>query len=315
VFECFDGNYVWNLSVLIALASGGSLDEIDRACRSLHEAAGDTSDAATAAFLREWSRVADQLVALAEEDQARGRVLSAGQKYGRTATYLGIAERMQRPDAPFRAAVYERMLDLFWRSVELQGEPTQRVEVPYGYSALPAYLMTPPTDGPTPCMIQWNGLDSTKEMLYQSRLADELARRGIATLMVDTPGKLPVPHYWDHVLWVWGKEDVDELMAVAPQITLDGVVEHIDVPFLILHGENDRQIPLGDAHRSYEQAVRSPKRELKIFPSAIGATEHVGVDNLPLTTSYIADWIAETFAERSAVSTDGARPSTAGIAR
>ena len=44
-----------------------------------------------------------------------------------------------------------------------------------------------------------------------------------------------------------------------------GVVEKITVPFLIAHGANDRQIPLEYAHRSYEQAVNSPKRELRVF--------------------------------------------------
>jgi len=38
----------------------------------------------------------------------------------------------------------------------------------------------------------------------------------------------------------------------------DGVVEQITVPYLITHGANDRQIPIDDAHRSYEQATASP---------------------------------------------------------
>ena len=34
----------------------------------------------------------------------------------------------------------------------------------------------------------WNGLDSTKEHMYCSGFQNELARRGINTLMVDCPG-------------------------------------------------------------------------------------------------------------------------------
>jgi dienelactone hydrolase len=384
MFEYFDDNYVWNLSVLLALSLGGSLDEIDRACRPLRDPGLGTGEEATEAFLREWSRIADQLVELGDEDCARHRYLSAGEKYERAAMYLGIAERMQAPDALERLGVYERMLTLFSRSIDLQGEPAERVEIPFGDALLPAYLLAPRRNGPAPCVLQWNGLDSTKEMLYGSRLAHELARRGVATLMVDTPGsgdalrrfgltarpeteewasacidylqlrdevsaehvgivgwslggyyapraaafdrrlslcvawganhnwgqrqlqrldnegELPVPHYWDHVLWVWGQPDLEHFMGMAPRITLDGVVERIEAPFLIVHGENDRQIPLADAHRSYDQAIRSSKRELKIFTKSIGASEHVGLDNLSLPRTYIADWIAETFAEQGA---------------
>ena len=46
---------------------------------------------------------------------------------------------------------------------------------------------------------------------------------------------------------------------------LDGVVERITMPFLIVHGENDRQIPLEYALRSYDQAVNAPTRDLRIF--------------------------------------------------
>ncbi|MBP1823293.1 fermentation-respiration switch protein FrsA (DUF1100 family) [Mycobacterium sp. OAE908] len=56
------------------------------------------------------------------------------------------------------------------------------------------------------------------------------------------------------------------------------MVEKITIPFLICHGSNDRQIPVEYAHRSYEQAVATPKRQLRIFtptraaPSTSGST-------------------------------------------
>lgn len=109
-------------------------------------------------------------------------------------------------------------------------------------------------------------------------------------------GDRPVPHYWDHVMWVWGKDNLDEFMQFAPQVSLVGVVDNIDVPFLITHGANDRQIPIKYAHQSYAEAVRSPKRELKVFTEREGGVEHVSADNMEPVRSYIADWIADTFA-------------------
>lgn len=110
-------------------------------------------------------------------------------------------------------------------------------------------------------------------------------------------GDRPVPHYWDHVTWVFGKKTLDEFMAWAPCMTLDGVVEKIRVPFLVTHGEGDRQIPVDYARQSYEQAVNSPKRELHITAKADFEVEHCGADNGTILRDYIADWVGETFAE------------------
>jgi fermentation-respiration switch protein FrsA (DUF1100 family) len=108
-------------------------------------------------------------------------------------------------------------------------------------------------------------------------------------------GENPVPHYWDHVMWVFGSPDIDSFMAWAPAMCLDGVVEKIAVPFLVTHGEGDRQIPVEYAHRSYEQAVNAARRDLRIFTPKDFEVEHCGADNGTVGRDYIADWIAEQF--------------------
>ncbi|BDZ44248.1 hypothetical protein GCM10025866_01570 [Naasia aerilata] len=60
--------------------------------------------------------------------------------------------------------------------------------MPYEDSSLPGYFYRAPGDGPHPVIIQWNGLDSTKEMAYYSQFPQMLAQRGVSTLMIDTPG-------------------------------------------------------------------------------------------------------------------------------
>jgi len=120
----------------------------------------------------------------------------------------------------------------------------------------------------------------------------EMQRRRLAR-----EGDRPVPHYWDHVQWVFGKTSLDEFMAWAPNMCLDGVVEKITVPFLVTHGRGDRQIPVEYAYRSFEQATKSPKRELKIFEKTDFEIEHCGADNGTIGRDYLADWISETFQE------------------
>jgi len=109
-------------------------------------------------------------------------------------------------------------------------------------------------------------------------------------------GENPVPHYWDHVMWVWGQPDLGSFMEYCRNITLDGQVEKLRMPFLVTHGGGDRQIPASDADDSYNQAVNSIRRHKRIFTPADFEVEHCGADNGTVMRDYIADWCAETFA-------------------
>ena len=72
LFQYFPNNYVWNLSVNIAIESGGRIGEIEDMCRPLLQAAAQGEDAGTAQFLAQWIKVADRLSGLATEDEAKG---------------------------------------------------------------------------------------------------------------------------------------------------------------------------------------------------------------------------------------------------
>jgi pimeloyl-ACP methyl ester carboxylesterase len=390
VFEYFpEGPYTYNLSVVATLNSGGLIDEVDRACRRITEAAAAGEDAGTPVFLQAWRDLTDQLVGQAEDAEKAGHTRTAGQLYFRASNYLAQAERMLAHSDPNRVPTYKRLLELAQKAFDLHSPNVSRVAIPYEGTTLPAYFSQAPGDGPAPVIILVNGLDSTKEHMYSSNHWEELAARGISCLMLDQPGtgealrlqgltaridteawvgaavdwletrpdvdasrigivgwslggyyapraaafekrlalcvawganhdwgavqrrrkeregERPVPHYWEHVLWVWGFEVaagdddnvLDAFLDFADDVNLDGVVEHITVPFLIAPGANDRQIPVAMAHRSYEQAVNSPKRELRVFTPEEGATEHIGLDHLPHVSTFIADWVADTFAE------------------
>jgi len=121
----------------------------------------------------------------------------------------------------------------------------------------------------------------------------------VQQLRLAEQGDRPVPHYWDHVQWVWGAANMDDFLQIAPRVTLRGVLDRIRVPFLVVHGEHDRQIPLTYAYQTYDDLVNSPKRELRVFTDREGGVEHCSVDNMPLVRDYLCDWIAETVAELS----------------
>lgn len=106
-------------------------------------------------------------------------------------------------------------------------------------------------------------------------------------------GENPVPHYWKHVQWVFGAKDMEDFLAKAEHMHLNGVLDRIRVPFLVTHGEHDRQIPLKYAHRTYEQLVNCPKKDLFIFTAREGGVEHSSLDNPLNAGNRIADWLAE----------------------
>ena len=144
LFQYFPNNYVWNLAVNMALESGGQIGEIEDMCGPLREAAARGNDAGTAEFLEQWVKMADKLLALAAEDEARGRLLSASRKGQRAALYLIVAERMQGHGHPGREATFARAQHAFRHAVQIGGENAERVEIPYEGKTLPALLTPPP---------------------------------------------------------------------------------------------------------------------------------------------------------------------------
>lgn len=131
MFRYFPTNYVWNLSVNLALEMGARIGEIVEMCEPLLEAAKQPDAEGTRAFRQTWAEMADKLCDMAREDEALGRLLSAGEKYNRAATYYLTCERLQAHGAPGRMALYQRFLDTFARGVALSKENCERVEIPY----------------------------------------------------------------------------------------------------------------------------------------------------------------------------------------
>ena len=234
LFEYFP-NYIWNLSVAIAMESGGQIGEIVDMCQPIRDAAAGGADAGTPQFMAQWAAMGEKLIGLAAEDEARGRALSASNKLERASLYLFNAERMQGHGHPGREATYARARETFDRSTALGQLNRERVEVPLAHGTMPALFTRAPGEGRKPVVVYCNGLDSCKELLYWSRLPHELARRGISTLCVDQPGSgealrlqgLPVdPHSesWASraVDWLEAQPEVDPARIGMTGISLGG---------------------------------------------------------------------------------------------
>lgn len=232
MFRYFPTNYVWDLSVNLAIEMGARIGEIEEMCKPLVEAAKQPDAAGTAAFRETWAKMADKLCGLAEEDEAAGRLFSAGEKYNRASTYYLTCERLQAHGAPGREALYQRVLQTFARGIELAKENCERVEIPYEGAHISGLLVRAEgVDGPAPILLQVNGLDSTKEMKYRVGLPAWLAKRGVSSLIIDQPGtgealrlhnltaRYDSEHWASRVVdWLETRSDVD-----AKRIGMEGV--------------------------------------------------------------------------------------------
>ena len=93
--------------------------------------------------------------------------------------------------------------------------------------------------------------------------------------------------------WVVGAPDNETALEWAKKFTLEGVADKVECPFLLLHGENDRVVPIAEAHKLYA-AIGSKRKEFRIFTAEEGGAEHCQVDHRQLGVDYIGDWLLKT---------------------
>lgn len=386
MFEYFPGHYSWNMGLMMALQLGGELTEIDRACRPLRPLAArpDARDdpGAQQAWAEAWSALARQLADYGHRDAGAGHPLSAARKFRRACIYMFTAERMTSHRLPQKAERYAFMVDCFERWVRLGGLPIEFVRIPYEGTTLPALWYRAPGGGAAPAMIHFDGFDVTKEWMALCGTAEEFARRGVSTLMVDHPGigaalrlqglaMNPDSERWaaaaldwlearqaangdvdasrvgvvamslggyyapraaafeprltcciawgarwdnegshgrilrdpqaarsvtgwiDHALWYYGARTTEEAAERIGRMTLDGVMDRIRCPLLVVHGSGDRQVPIEQAQRMIDEARNSPRAELRLFGPEEGGVEHVNGDLFSVAVDVMADWAAD----------------------
>ncbi len=108
-------------------------------------------------------------------------------------------------------------------------------------------------------------------------------------LRPDSPVSVPA----FQLAWVMGVEGFEAALERTRAFTLAEVMPRIRCPLLIVHGAEDRQIPLADAERAFQAATGTAVKELKVFTAAEGGTQHCQLDNRSLAIDYITDWVAD----------------------
>ncbi|WP_089102845.1 alpha/beta hydrolase [Streptomyces hyaluromycini] len=369
MFEYFPKNYMWSGAVTLSIMAGGELGQIHRAMAPLRDTEPDAD-----AWANAWDGAGALQAELGETELQLGLRRAAIARFLRASTYHLTGER-QTPPGPVKTNSYQRGLAAFTKAAALMDRPLERVEVESPDGILPGYLIPArDVDGPAPVVIFYNGFDVTKELLY-GFIRDEFADRGIACLVIDTPGTgeplrlrgVPSrPDYevptsaivdylvtrpdvdperigllgislggyyaprgasfeprvkavaawggvWDYgavwqrrwetaskntsvpfwqLPWVMGTETMEQALERVREFRLADAIPRLTQPLLIVHGADDKAIPLSDGQQAFEAAGSSDK-QLIVLDGVNGGAEHCNTDDPDPARQAIADWFAD----------------------
>ena len=130
------------------------------------------------------------------------------------------------------------------------------------------------------CCLAW-GAQWDYQKIWQDRF-ERLAQADTPSLSVAA----------QHISWVLNIRSQDDALKLLEPFKLDGVVQKISCPFLMLHGEGDEQIPLSEARKCFD-AVGSKQKTMKIFAREEGGYHHCQIDNQSICSAYMWDWLED----------------------
>ena len=130
------------------------------------------------------------------------------------------------------------------------------------------------------CCIAW-GAQWDYHAIWQRRF-EQLAAR--------TTPSLSVPA--EHILWILGAADQQDALDKLRDFRLEGIVQRIACPFLMLHGAGDEQIPLPLAQLCFDK-VGSARKTMRVFDREEGGFHHCQIDNLSVGVAAMWDWVED----------------------
>jgi dipeptidyl aminopeptidase/acylaminoacyl peptidase len=137
---------------------------------------------------RRWSALGEHYEVREAESAAAGFLETARVANLKAAACHHFAEffYFDNPEAKWKSR--DRVTEVFERGIPYMRETVRRLDMFHDGQDVPGYLITPPGDGPWPCVMLINGLDAAKEVeLYA--FAREFIARGMGAVVFDGPGQ------------------------------------------------------------------------------------------------------------------------------
>ena len=130
------------------------------------------------------------------------------------------------------------------------------------------------------CCVAW-GAQWDYHAIWAKRL-EQLASGQVLSLSVPP----------EHLQWVLGVSSNEAALKKLEGFRLDGIVQKMTCPFLLLHGAGDEQIPLSLAEKCFA-AVGSKQKTLRVFKREEGGFHHCQVDNITIGVHTMWDWVCD----------------------
>src|SRR5260370_14636591 len=127
------------------------------------------------------------------------------------------------------------------------------------------------------CCVAW-GAQGDYHAIWAKRLDELASGKGLC---------LSVPP--EHLQWVLGVSSQAAALKKLEAFRLDGIVQKMTCPFLLLHGAGDEQIPLALAEKCFA-AVGSKEKTFKVFEREEGGFHHFQFYNVTIAVHYMSDW-------------------------
>ncbi|HZD92264.1 MAG TPA: alpha/beta hydrolase, partial [Pseudolabrys sp.] len=187
-FMYYPDNYRWSAAYVNMLGrghyGGSDISELHKIGRLLEGHVGDD-----AAWFDAFIKVADEVRSHADGFRASKHPVSAAPFYLRASHYYQMGERFRTPKDEVALEAYQRSIDCFHSFIEQTDLKIDIVEVSFEGKSMPGYFVHAQNAAVerTPCVVFFDGLDVTKEILFVMG-TPELIKRGISVLLMDGPG-------------------------------------------------------------------------------------------------------------------------------
>jgi pimeloyl-ACP methyl ester carboxylesterase len=145
------------------------------------------------------------------------------------------------------------------------------------------------------CGSSLGGYYAARAGCYEPRLAAVIAH-GAVWAITDLWGNADDSHgLAEHIRWVFGVKSMKEAMVRAKDFTLDGHLDHLKCPMLVLHGGHD-VLTVSQATKVYDYAkARGKDVTLRLTSAEETGAEHCQHDNPTLGQELMNDWLADKF--------------------
>ena len=145
------------------------------------------------------------------------------------------------------------------------------------------------------CGSSLGGYYAARAGCYEHRLAACISHGAIWSV-TDLWGNATEEHgLAEHIKWVFGAGTMEEAMQKARYFTLEGHLEHMECPYLVLHGGHD-VLTVSQARKVYDYGKsKGVDVTLRLVTEDETGAEHCQHDNPTIGQELMGDWLADRF--------------------